>query len=323
MFIGNNSIGPRSFDGDMLLVRLWNRTLSAAEVSTLYSGGDVYGSSVPTIDKWGAETNLITNGDFASDASSWAAVRATVAHDAGTGNPAGSIKVTATSDYGYGHQSYTVVAAQTYRLNFDYKNTAGDVAQYQIFDVTNAANIKARTDLADNTGWASKSPVFFTAPTGCTSVRVIFISKLNTDVCWFDNIDVVRTGAVLEYALKHQNAFSPFKFEKPRFLPNTEPIGPNQFVGVAGGGQTVVDDLGDAELLFPHRVLRVSGGNDTDLRGFFQDAVVNYSENTFTWADEDAAEKTVRLWPVGSFPNPVQGAGGLFNVDISIREEIT
>jgi len=120
---------------------------------------------------------------------------------------------------------------------------------------------------------------------------------------------------------KAGNAYTPFTFEKGRFLPVSEPDQPRQLRGIAGGGQVKIADLGDPEEYFDIIINRVSKTNRDNLEGFITDSTVNYSENTFTFVDENSTSHTVRWWS-DNLNNP-QVKGGLYNLRLILRKEIT
>ncbi len=135
-------------------------------------------------------------------------------------------------------------------------------------------------------------------------------------------LNVVQVGAVAEWRLAHENACSPCEFHKGRQLPVNSPIVPRQIVGVAGGGQTVVDDLGDADERWPINVLRVSSTAKDNLLGFLQDTTVNYRANTFQFVEEDNTDNEVRLWEPFPLDFP-RVPGSLFNLVLTVRKEIS
>lgn len=120
---------------------------------------------------------------------------------------------------------------------------------------------------------------------------------------------------------KTANAYTPFTFEKARFLPANQPITPRQLIAVAGGGRVKVTDLGDPDEFFEIRINRVSETNRNNLLGFLQDATVNYSLYTFTFIDEDSTSYTVRLWDTDGLDFP-KVRGGLYNIKLILRKEI-
>ncbi len=121
---------------------------------------------------------------------------------------------------------------------------------------------------------------------------------------------------------KSGNSYTPFIFEKARFLPANQPITPRQIISVAGGGRVKVTDLGDPDEFFEIRINRVSKTNRDNLLGFIQDATVNYSLYTFTFIDEDSVSHTVRLWDTDGLDFP-KVRGGLYNISLTLRKEIT
>lgn len=82
-------------------------------------------------------------------------------------------------------QTIAVSAATEYQLTFLYKNTADDLAQVAVYDVTNSADIMATTDLTSSTANASYSYVF-TTPAGCVSIKISLLCKTAGDIVWFE-----------------------------------------------------------------------------------------------------------------------------------------
>ncbi len=120
---------------------------------------------------------------------------------------------------------------------------------------------------------------------------------------------------------KTSNAYTPFTFEKGRYVPVNSPINPNQDIGIAGGGAVKVVDHGTAEQLYEIVINNVSATNRNNLLGFLQDSYVNYTENTFTFVDEDTNSYTVRLWKAEGLDFP-RVRGGLYNIRLLLRVEI-
>ena len=113
-----------------------------------------------------------------------------------------------------------------------------------------------------------------------------------------------------------------FTFAKSRALPLNEPINPAQNIGLAGGGQVKVANLGTAEQLRQVVVSNVSKTNRDNLLSLIQHANVNYSQNSFTFVDENSASHTVRLWNAQGLDFP-QKKGGLYDIKLTLRDEIT
>jgi hypothetical protein len=86
-------------------------------------------------------------------------------------------------------QTMVVVPGTEMQLLGIYRNTAGDIAQYAVYDVTNGANILATTDLASSTVDSTLSYVF-TVPAGCVSIRISLMAKANGDIVWFDTVSL-------------------------------------------------------------------------------------------------------------------------------------
>ncbi|MDP6587055.1 MAG: hypothetical protein QF535_20550 [Anaerolineales bacterium] len=113
-----------------------------------------------------------------------------------------------------------------------------------------------------------------------------------------------------------------FTFEKERSLPLNEPINPAQNIGLAGGGQVKVANYGDAEQLRQVVVNNVSKSNRDALLIFLQNSNINYSQGTFTFRDENNSTHTVRLWKASGLDFP-RVKGGLYNIKLTLRDEIT
>jgi hypothetical protein len=110
----------------------------------------------------------------------------------------GALKITADAANEGISQTITVVPGTEMQLLGIYRNTAGDIAQYAVYDVTNAADILVTTDLGSSTVDSTLSYVF-TVPAGCTSIRISLMAKANGDIVWFDTVslsDVVYNKTV-------------------------------------------------------------------------------------------------------------------------------
>ncbi len=112
-----------------------------------------------------------------------------------------------------------------------------------------------------------------------------------------------------------------YTFPKGTALPFSQPITPNQIIGVTGGGSIKVANLGDAEQQFIIALNRVTKTERDNLLAFIQDANINYSQYTFTYTDEHSVARTVRFWETEGLDFP-QVSGGLYNINIILREEI-
>lgn len=88
-------------------------------------------------------------------------------------------------------QTFGVTPGDVLQLVGKYKNTAGDIAQYAIYDISNSADIVAKTDLISSTSEASFHCIF-TIPDGCSSIKMSFLGKASADIVWFDSITALK-----------------------------------------------------------------------------------------------------------------------------------
>ena len=140
------------------------------------------------------DQNLITNG------TAWTGATGTTQPNSWdkVGTPsaylidAGALKITADAANEGISQTVAVTAATEYQLIGIYRNTAGDIAQYAVYDMSNSADIKATTDFASTTVDAPVNYVF-TTPAGCVSVKISLMAKANGDIVWFDIVSVAPT----------------------------------------------------------------------------------------------------------------------------------
>lgn len=160
-------------------------------------GTVAHGSSIPwPTENLGTKINsggeLITNGAFTSAVSSWTASGASAYHSAG-GKAGSCAAISATSNHGGIYQDVTVTAGSLYRLLFYYKGAATtDDAQYALYDVTNGAWITSYTTLASTTTWSASQSVTFTAPTDCTTARVIFAASTSGELVYVDTVSLYK-----------------------------------------------------------------------------------------------------------------------------------
>lgn len=134
---------------------------------------------------------IIKNGAFVHDVdppNDWTADVCTLTTEPG-GKVGNCMKIVVAAATAGGRQDISVVAGRIYKLSFYYKVTAPDVAQWLIYDLSNAAYIVPYTDLADTAGaWSSVQTHTFEAPAGCSSIRVGLWAKNNTDIVYLDEI---------------------------------------------------------------------------------------------------------------------------------------
>ena len=330
--VSSHDLSTSPFNGDIGLVRIWNRALSAAEVLIQYNGGDFWQQTVPAADQYGSQTELLTDIDLsnwtADDLDSWTEIAADSGTESVSEVAAGEFKADAPTGggghaniYSEGvyqgiHQTYSsLLVGKNYRPLIDINgiNTGGirflEQSGTQFDTIHTTAGIKIDE---------------FTATITSARVEASRVTGGPTDDITINKISLVQIGVVAEWRLAHENAFSPFEFPKGRQLPVNFPIVPRQIVGVAGGGQAVVDDLGDADERWPINVLRVSATVRTNLLGFLQDSTVNYREQSFQFVsdEESAVDTEVRLWEPFPLDFP-RVPGSLYNLNMVVRKEIS
>ena len=105
---------------------------------------------------------------------------------------AGKLKIEAGAGEGGCNQTITVVPGTEMQLLFKYRNTAGDLARYRVYDVTNSASILTTTDLPDAETESVISYVF-TVPAGCTEILIALLAKSAGDIVWFDSFSLSPT----------------------------------------------------------------------------------------------------------------------------------
>ena len=164
----------------------WNKALSAAEVKELYSG-----ASVPFKYKGANQTELLTNGGFASDTGSWSTTRSSIASVSG-GSTGNCLELTRSSGTNQSAiQGITTVIGKRYRISVYVKSgTSGD----------ESFKVYADGEVIDGTttsGW-----VLHTGEYTATTVNPnIDLSKRTSTAgtMLFDSASVVQIGAVAEY----------------------------------------------------------------------------------------------------------------------------
>ena len=178
--------------GTASFVATYNRALTAAEVLDLYRNG------VDFADMWGSQTTKVVNGTFDSDASSWTAIRATLASVVG-GESGNCLEVTLTSGSDQGAwQNIVTVVGKKYRVRGAIKSGTSGNESYRI--AATDAFSGAGSEYVALEGTTSGSWVFvsgeFTATTIECSVRMYKISA-TAGTMLFDTISLVEIGATL------------------------------------------------------------------------------------------------------------------------------
>ncbi len=204
--IGDRGDGNSYFDGDIQLVRVWNRALSAAEVLTLYTGG----TPIPEADQW-AKKDLLTSANATSDqqtegnsVAAWTGSDATlssVTSAEGFSPPAGTymLKLVPTSTPAQARQSFTTIVGKLY-TTWAYlrdANIAEGLLTLRIGTSAGDNNLGESSAVSANDTWQLKT-VSFTA-TGTTTH--LSVSKITSAafLCYADDVYVSKAGCVAEY----------------------------------------------------------------------------------------------------------------------------
>ena len=178
-----------------------NRTEQATKIEYVLTPGQSFDSaSLLDLDSDTVDLVLIDSADALLNETAWTGASGTTQSTGWNkvGSPSaflidgGMIKITADAASEGQSKTVAVTPGVEYQLLGLYKNTAGDIAQYGVYDNIHAANIKATTDLASSTANASFSDVF-TAPAGCTSVEIKLMAKTSGDIVWFDSVILAPT----------------------------------------------------------------------------------------------------------------------------------
>ena len=119
--------------------------------------------------------DMLTNSGFDTDTSSWTAGHSAVLASIAGGEDGNCLRITGNGAVAdpYAYQAVTVVADANYTLTVYIK--AGTEATYnvKVYDVSNSAYIYESGDIEETAGdWTTSDEETFTAPSGCTSVRV-------------------------------------------------------------------------------------------------------------------------------------------------------
>ena len=146
---------------------------------------------------------LISNGGFETAGGGGADVWANWTESANSGtieNETGSVnsgsdaaKLTSgASDDTRINQDITVSAGSRYWLNFYSRVDSGDGAgRYTVYDVDNTTYLATLASTGASTTSYEIVEYIFTAPTGCSTIRIyLYASGTNTDVAYFDDVSV-------------------------------------------------------------------------------------------------------------------------------------
>jgi len=104
----------------------------------------------------------------------------------------GCLKMEAGVGEGGCNQTNTVIPGTEMQFLLKYRNAAGDLARYRIYDVTHSASITSTTDLPNSETDSIFSSVF-TVPADCTQILVAILCKSAGDIVYFDFVRLSPT----------------------------------------------------------------------------------------------------------------------------------
>lgn len=97
-------------------------------------------------------------------------------------------------------------------------------------------------------------------------------------------------------------------------FPSAEPYIPNQFVGVSDSNVVRTAVLGDARQILEVPFAQLTSADITNLRNFFQNSLINWGENSFTYTDEDSNSFTVKY--IQPMFKPERDSSGNFSITL-------
>lgn len=190
------------------VAELWADTLVAQETIATIGG---YIKVAPTTELISdiaedvtAGSEILLNGDFedvtGNDFANWTeTVGDGSIVDEGTIVNGGShaVKITRGTGSIFMQQDVTVTAGNDYTFSFFTRGDGTYAGRYRIRDVTNAADITALTTTGVTGTTYTQVTDNFTAPAGCTSVRVyLYDTGTNSTSCYFDDASFTTDGTI-------------------------------------------------------------------------------------------------------------------------------
>ena len=195
------------FNGTIYRARFWNKTLSQAEITSVYES-----ASLDYADQWGSQTSKILNGTAWTGATgatvptSWTAGTAgtyTIDSAAGSGaEPALRINRDGTNTNPYTYQTFTAIIGNKYRVSYKAKNGTATSARVGIGSAV--AGIDYDYTDYTTTSWVEFDETF-TATSTVFSVYASAITSTGTEYAYVDSVSVVQIGCVSDYDLAYAN----------------------------------------------------------------------------------------------------------------------
>jgi len=156
--------------------------------------GQCYGThpNVPVISKL-VEPELVANGGFDSDTTSWAAAASAILASVLGGQSGNCLRVTEGGEiHPNTFQDVSVVAGKLYEGSIWVKKGTEATFRWRLRDQDNATDIFYSADAEAGTGWGRHAHSF-TAPVGCTTVRVVVYQRCGAGAgtnIYFDSISI-------------------------------------------------------------------------------------------------------------------------------------
>jgi len=190
-----DSTDKQHFTGTLYRARVYNRALSSSEVQTAYERADVDYSS-----QYGSQSELVTNGDFASS-SGWSVQSVAIGSNVSTWTDDGStLQFVRRADW-------TITKGKKYRLQFTVSSFSG-AGSIGLFDYARANRI------ADNVSVSANGTVTaeFTAQNSSSSGALLGTADAaNNIAAVIDDLSCVQIGCVSDYDLAFANPKNSFK----------------------------------------------------------------------------------------------------------------
>ena len=214
LLIGWDSVAGRYMDGEISDVRIYNRALSLKEIQDLYGS---YNTELRTgsltkglVGSWDLKSKdekvgseLITNGtfedysgtidDLSNDTfTGWfiekdgTGLTLAVA-DSYIGSTAIKMNEGSGSYNNTGQNNIPVTAGKNYRVEYFYKTESSSAGSWGIYDVTHSTWIKPISSLTHYATYTKES-YSFTAPVGCSLIRIYLRANSVSDYVWYDNV---------------------------------------------------------------------------------------------------------------------------------------
>ena len=190
----NNATNP--FNGTIYRARLWNKTLSQAEVTDAYEN-----ATVPFSDQWGSQT-IVIPGDFTGNLDGWDAYNDWNIQT----NPSNNMVLAADAVGQHCRNSATMTDGKRYRCTYTASAITG--SPYFAHNRGSVAAISADADVGtgSSTIEAGTGKYFEFTQTGTGGNGYAYIKAAGaTDAVTLDDISIVEIGVVSDYDLAFAN----------------------------------------------------------------------------------------------------------------------